>query len=157
MDTAKRLSFFYFTLGVVLNLAPELAGTMYMSGRGIEVDELAKFAALLTVPWCLKPVYGLISDTCPLFGERRRPYIFGANALNAVLWGMMALRADDVTLWYAKTLFFTADDLFDEVFAIVLLRRSMQGQAARSRQVLRCSRGWEPVGCYSILANVALQ
>ena len=26
-------------------------------------------------PFCIKPIYGLLSDTMPCFGERRRPYL----------------------------------------------------------------------------------
>ena len=37
--------------------------------------QLMAMGGLAGIPWCLKPVYGFISDTYPIFGYRRRPYI----------------------------------------------------------------------------------
>lgn len=37
--------------------------------------QIATFAALLALPWSLKPLYGLMSDFIPLAGSRRRSYL----------------------------------------------------------------------------------
>ena len=51
-------------------------------------DEVTKFLSVLVIPWIIKPLYGLLSDYVPLFGLRRKPYLFIANALAvlAALW-----------------------------------------------------------------------
>lgn len=51
-------------------------------------DEVTKFLSVLVIPWIIKPLYGLLSDYVPLFGLRRKPYLFIANALVvlASLW-----------------------------------------------------------------------
>jgi hypothetical protein len=39
--------------------------------------------AVLTFPWVIKPVYGIVSDFVPLFGYRRKSYLILANAVAA--------------------------------------------------------------------------
>ena len=39
---------------------------------------------VLTLPWIIKPVYGIVSDFVPLFGYRRKAYLVLANAVAAL-------------------------------------------------------------------------
>jgi MFS family permease len=43
--------------------------------------QVSAFLATFTLPWVIKPLYGLISDFVPLFGYRRRSYLILANVL----------------------------------------------------------------------------
>ena len=45
---------------------------------GCNARETATFLALLGGPWCLKPLYGLLSDFVPLAGYRRKSYLAAA-------------------------------------------------------------------------------
>lgn len=38
-------------------------------------DRIAQFAAILSLPWAIKPLYGLLSDFVPLAGYRRKSYL----------------------------------------------------------------------------------
>ena len=51
---------------------------------GFGASELAGFAALLALPWWLKPIYGLVSDFIPLAGYRRRSYLVIAGTTAAI-------------------------------------------------------------------------
>ncbi|HUY87800.1 MAG TPA: MFS transporter [Pirellulales bacterium] len=42
---------------------------------GCNPHEIATFVALLGMPWCLKPLCGLLSDFVPLAGYRRKSYL----------------------------------------------------------------------------------
>jgi predicted MFS family arabinose efflux permease len=44
-------------------------------------EEVTFFAAMLTLPWCLKPLFGLLSDFVPLGKYRRKSYLLIASAL----------------------------------------------------------------------------
>jgi MFS family permease len=44
---------------------------------------VATFFSITTVPWLVKPLYGLISDFVPLFGRRRKSYLILTSALAA--------------------------------------------------------------------------
>jgi len=46
----------------------------------------AAFFFWLTVPWFLKPIFGIITDAFPLFGSRRRSYILISTSLTVMSW-----------------------------------------------------------------------
>jgi MFS family permease len=51
--------------------------------------EITAFTALLSLPWALKPLYGLLTDFVPLGGYRRKSYLIGTSL--AVALGFLAL------------------------------------------------------------------
>ncbi|MBF41633.1 MAG: folate/biopterin family MFS transporter [Gammaproteobacteria bacterium] len=86
------LGIFYFCLGIQLQL-PELAIRYYLIDQGIDVASLAAFQATLAIPWCMKPLYGFLSDSCKLCSLRRKPYIILCNFLGSFCWvSMYSLR-----------------------------------------------------------------
>jgi MFS family permease len=42
--------------------------------------------AVLTLPWVIKPLYGMVSDFVPIFGSRRKAYLVIANAVAAAAY-----------------------------------------------------------------------
>jgi len=53
--------------------------------------ESAAFFAFLTIPWMIKPLYGIISDFLPIFRSRRKSYflltaILSAGSYAAIAW-----------------------------------------------------------------------
>ncbi len=55
----------------------------YFKSLGMTTDQVAGLLAVLTLPWVIKPVYGLISDFIPLFSYRRKSYLLLMNGLAA--------------------------------------------------------------------------
>ncbi|XP_040869251.1 folate-biopterin transporter 1, chloroplastic isoform X10 [Glycine max] len=53
---------------------------------------ISGFSAL---PWLVKPLYGFISDSVPLFGYRRRSYLVLSGLLGALSWSLMATFVDN--------------------------------------------------------------
>ena len=45
--------------------------------------ETTALTGIFALPWVIKPVYGFLTDTFPIFGLRRRPYLVGAGLLGA--------------------------------------------------------------------------
>ena len=45
--------------------------------------------SLKGIPWCIKPLFGFISDTYPLCGARRVPYIAICLAVAAVCFSLL--------------------------------------------------------------------
>ena len=60
---------------------PNQAVTVLLKDRGLSAGQVADFFLLATIPWLIKPVYGLLSDFVPLFGWRRKSYFLLATAL----------------------------------------------------------------------------
>jgi Na+/melibiose symporter-like transporter len=54
-----------------------------LKGWGCGAAEIGAFAALLALPWWLKPLYGILSDFVPLRGYRRRSYLLLSSGLAA--------------------------------------------------------------------------
>ena len=48
--------------------------------------QMAAIFGVVSVPWCLKPLYGFISDSYPIAGYRRRPYMILGAFLSACMW-----------------------------------------------------------------------
>jgi len=49
---------------------PYLYKTYHVSGPQVQI-----FSSVSKLPWAIKPVIGLISDVCPIFGYNKAPYI----------------------------------------------------------------------------------
>lgn len=48
--------------------------------------KISAFWAIATIPWYLKPLFGLISDAYPLFGTRRRGYLLTGTIVAGIFW-----------------------------------------------------------------------
>jgi predicted MFS family arabinose efflux permease len=49
-------------------------------------SDLAAFFAIAAIAWYAKPVAGLLCDSVPIFGSRRRSYLLLSIAISMVLW-----------------------------------------------------------------------
>ena len=47
-------------------------------------SENAALSGLFTLPWTIKPLYGFLSDSVPIFGYRRRSYLILAGIIGCV-------------------------------------------------------------------------
>ncbi len=47
-------------------------------------SDVTTFMALLSIPWCLKPLFGLLSDFVPLAGMRRKSYLIATGVVTSV-------------------------------------------------------------------------
>ncbi|GBG66036.1 hypothetical protein CBR_g55014, partial [Chara braunii] len=84
------ISLVYFVQGVI-GLS-KLAVTFFLKDDlGLDPAEAAILSGVTTFPWLIKPLYGFISDAVPLFGYRRRSYLFGCGLLGAMAWSSLAL------------------------------------------------------------------
>ncbi|KAG2545268.1 hypothetical protein PVAP13_9KG421249 [Panicum virgatum] len=84
----------YFVQGV-LGLS-RLAVSFYLKDDlHLGPAETAVISGFSALPWLVKPLYGFISDSIPLFGYRRRSYLFLSGLLGALSWSLMATIVDD--------------------------------------------------------------
>lgn len=68
--------------------------TLVLKERGLSSSAVADFFLLSTIPWVIKPVYGLLSDFVPLWGRRRRSYFLLASGTASLAGFALALTAD---------------------------------------------------------------
>jgi len=46
--------------------------------------------SIISTPWIMKPVWGIISDSFPIYGYRRKSYLMIFGFAGFVLWMSMA-------------------------------------------------------------------
>ncbi len=71
---------------------------------GYSATHVATFFSVTTIPWLIKPVYGLLSDFAPLFGRRRKSYLILTGAL-ATAAGLALSLLPAYTPWRMALLF----------------------------------------------------
>jgi predicted MFS family arabinose efflux permease len=63
---------------------PNQTITIVLKDAGFTAGGVANFFVVATVPWLIKPFYGLTSDFFPLFGRRRQSYFMLTTSLAAL-------------------------------------------------------------------------
>lgn len=80
----------YFVQGA-LGLA-HLAVSFFLKDRlGLSPAEVASLVGISMLPWTIKPLYGMISDSFPIAGYRRRPYLVLSSLIGSIAWLCMAM------------------------------------------------------------------
>lgn len=102
----QRLAFLfgvvYFSQGMWY--LPNQVITVFFKDQGLTPSQVANFFLISTIPWFIKPVYGLVSDFVPLFGRRRKSYFLLTCSL-AALCGIWLALMPEHTFWWMAALF----------------------------------------------------
>ena len=94
----------YFSQGMWY--LPNQVITIFFKDQGLSPSQVANFFLVSTMPWFIKPVYGLISDFVPLFGRRRKSYFLLTCILSA-LSGIWLAVMPEHPFWWMAALFTT--------------------------------------------------
>ena len=79
----------YFVQGV-LGLA-RLAVSFFLKDElGLSPAQVAAMMGVVALPWVIKPLFGFLSDSLPLFGYRRRSYLVLSGFLGMLSWIALA-------------------------------------------------------------------
>jgi len=85
---------------------PNLSITFLLKDTfGLSAAQTATFFSITVIPWLIKPVYGLISDFVPLFGQRRKSYFILTSGVAAAM-GLTLTLMGSYTYW-GVAIFFT--------------------------------------------------
>jgi MFS family permease len=85
---------------------PNLSITFLLKDTfGLSAAQTATFFSITVIPWLIKPVYGLISDFVPLFGQRRKSYFLLTSGI-ATAMGLILGSMGSYTYW-GVAIFFT--------------------------------------------------
>jgi len=140
----------YFLQGA-LALA-RLATNFYLKDDlGLSAAEVAALTGFFTAPWVVKPIYGFCSDTIPLFGYRRKSYLFLSGAVGCASFVVMFFTASSRAAFLATNVVASAAVAFADVVAdsVVVERSRDDAMSARLQ-----SASWAARHCGSIAASV---
>ncbi|MEW6133318.1 MAG: MFS transporter [Pseudomonadota bacterium] len=108
--TARRL-FFLFGLAYFAQSFAQMGGLIgqplnfYLKQEmGLSPGEVSEYLAIASMPWVIKPLYGLVSDYLPLFGYRRKSWLMLVNLFGAGGFLWLSGLADPGSLVVALTL-----------------------------------------------------
>jgi len=54
--------------------------------------DVSVVSGIVSIPWILKPFYGIISDTVPYFGYRRKSYLIQFGFIAFLCWNLLAYK-----------------------------------------------------------------
>lgn len=91
----------YFVQGI-LGLARLAISFFLKDDLNLGPAEVAALTGLATLPWTIKPLFGFLSDGLPIFGYRRRPYLFLSGLVGTAAWLVLATLAH--TVWLAAAM-----------------------------------------------------
>lgn len=83
--TVFILNLFYFLLGFEIAFS-SFAIKLHFQSNDFSIADIQILLFLIYAPWTVKFVYGLISDTFPIYGQYRRPYIIITSTLSCILY-----------------------------------------------------------------------
>ncbi|KAK9947227.1 hypothetical protein M0R45_012659 [Rubus argutus] len=83
-----------FVLGVVVvyGISQGFGGALYRVGTEYYMKDVQKvqpsqaqfYQGITSIPWLVKPLWGLLTDVLPIFGYRRRPYFIVAGSIGVI-------------------------------------------------------------------------
>jgi folate/biopterin transporter len=88
----------YFVQGI-LGLARLAVSFFLKDDLGLNPAQMSALTGVAALPWVIKPILGFISDSLPIFGYHRRPYLILSGLLGSIVWIMLGTVVDD--LWSA--------------------------------------------------------
>jgi MFS family permease len=131
---------------------PDQAIAIGFKEQGLTADLVANFFLLASIPWFIKPLYGLISDFLPLFGRRRKSYLLLTSAL-ACTAGLIAGFSVHHSYWWLVILYATMGLglAFNDVLtdALMVEKGKPRGLTGAFQSVQ-----WAAVTCASILVGL---
>lgn len=87
----------YFVQGV-LSLS-RLAVSFFLKDELLlSPAQMSVIIGISTIPWMIKPFYGFISDSLPILGYHRKPYIIFSGILGSAGWISLATIVDDARM-----------------------------------------------------------
>ncbi|TYZ62111.1 hypothetical protein PybrP1_012098 [[Pythium] brassicae (nom. inval.)] len=86
-----QIFFVYFTQGLRATLCS--LGTSYYLNETLALPPAQSEAlrATAAIPWIIKPAYGMLSDSVPLWGTRRKSYLLLFSAVSALAYVALSL------------------------------------------------------------------
>jgi folate/biopterin transporter len=123
----------YFVQGI-LGLARLAVSFFLKDDLGLSPAEVAALMGVVSLPWVIKPLFGFMSDSLPIFGYRRRSYLLLAGFLGSSAWLLMSLVVHNA--WQAtavitlSSLAIAISDVIVDSIVVERIRSESQGDAS---------------------------
>ena len=128
----------------------DLPLTIYLKeSLGFSPAQLASFSSLIFIPWLIRPVYGIIGDTVPLFGYQFKSYFIICYTLAfAVFLGLSGLQSYPISLLVVSMILVNISIAFSDVLTDKMM--VVQGRLLHNTARLQAAQ-WTALGFGSAL------
>jgi folate/biopterin transporter len=127
------LLLFYLLLGFNFSFPSVAIRYWLMDTVQVTPAQMAAIFGVISIPWCLKPFFGFISDSYPIFGYRRKPYMILAAYLACFMWMILPFCPhDEFVITFVMTLS-SAGMCFADVMADSLLVTMAKKESDKKR------------------------
>jgi len=130
----------YFIAGA--SMLAGIATTFYFKDDlQLTIVQVQFLASISILPWSIKPIYGLVSDRAPVFGMRRKPYLFIAGLLGALGYFSLATWVHSFRGAFTAVLIYGVGFALADVIVdgIVAERSRNQKEAGKLQSICRAS------------------
>ena len=101
---------------------------LFKTVYGLEPSEAQRLSSIVHLPWAVKILYGLISDNFPIYGSRRKSYLFLAALIYVISMNAMVYNQSDVQLaticLFMSNLSVAFSDVIVDSLMVIQSRRS---------------------------------
>ena len=132
---------FYLMLGFGFQFTSVAMRYWMMDTVQVSPAQMAAIFGVTAIPWCLKPVYGFISDSYPIFGYRRRPYMVVFSFLAAYMWILLPFVPHDEFIITLVMTISSGSMCFADVMADSLLVEAAREEEGDNKGVVQ-SHAW---------------
>jgi folate/biopterin transporter len=128
---------FYFLLGFCFQFPSVAMRYWMMNDVKVSPAQMSAMMGVASIPWCLKPFYGFISDSYPIQGYRRRPYMIAMAFLSSFMWIILPfVPYDEFLVTFVMTMA-SFGLCFADVMADSLLVEVARNESEKNRGIIQ--------------------
>lgn len=136
----------YFVQGI-LGLARLAVSFFLKDDLMLSPAQVSALMGIAAIPWITKPVIGFLSDGKPLFGYRRRSYLFLSGILGAIAWLCLATIVNNLTGAIVAILCTSLSVAISDVIVdSVVVERAKSESLAKSGSLQSVTWGFSAIG-----------
>jgi len=102
---------------------------LYKDDLKLQPYEVSRITGFIALPWIIKPLYGFISDSFPIMGYRRKPYLFIFGLVVSLCWILMGFYVDSLSKALTVAIICSASTCFCNVIGEALVVELSQKQS----------------------------
>lgn len=128
---------FYLLLGFCFQFPSVAMRYWMMEDVKVSPAQMSAIFGVVAIPWCMKPIYGFISDSYPLFGLRRRPYMIIMSYVSCSMWIILPFVPHDEFLITLVMTLSSAGLCFTDVMADSLLVEAARDEPEDKKGIIQ--------------------
>lgn len=132
---------FYLCLGFGFQFTSVAMRYWMMDTVRVSPAQMTAIFGVVSIPWCLKPIYGFISDSYPIFGYRRRPYMIVFAFVAAYMWILLPFVPHDEFIITLVMTLSSGSMCFADVMADSLLVEAARQETGDDKGIVQ-SHAW---------------